>query len=108
MTNTLKLGEIFVCSFPFTSGQFSKPRPVLVLFDVGEDCLICRITSASHSGDLDIPLSHWKEAGLEKPSVARLTRLTTVEKTLLKLRIGNLAPPDLDTVKQAWNQHMKL
>ena len=26
-------GEIFICQFPFTSGAFSKPRPVLVLFD---------------------------------------------------------------------------
>ena len=30
--------------FPFTSGQFSKPRPVLILRDLGNDCLINKST----------------------------------------------------------------
>jgi hypothetical protein len=37
-------GEIFICRFPFTSGQLSKPRPALILFDIGQDVVICRIT----------------------------------------------------------------
>jgi mRNA interferase MazF len=108
MTNTLKLGDIYICSFPFTSGQFSKPRPVLVLLDLEEDCLIARITSVPHTGLLDVPLTQWREAGLEKPSVVRLTRLVTAEKTLLKLRIGELSSVDLQSVRQAWNQHLRL
>jgi PemK-like, MazF-like toxin of type II toxin-antitoxin system len=67
-------GEIFICRFPFTSGAFSKPRPVLVLFDLQQDVLICRITSATRSEALDVPISDWKQAGLAKPSVARLDR----------------------------------
>jgi mRNA interferase MazF len=65
-----EFGEIYVCRFPFTSGAFSKPRPVLVLFDLGVDVLICRITSVFYSGHLDVELSDWSLAGLEKPSVA--------------------------------------
>ncbi|MBM3861240.1 MAG: type II toxin-antitoxin system PemK/MazF family toxin [Verrucomicrobia bacterium] len=108
MTSTLKLGDIYIASFPFTSGQFSKPRPVLVLLDLHEDCLIARITSGLHTGLLDVPITEWRKAGLEKPSVARLTRLVTAEKTLLKLKIGALLPADLQAVRQAWNQHMRL
>jgi len=108
MTSTLKLGDVYICSFPFTSGQFSKPRPVLVLLDLEEDCLIARITSVPHTGLLDVPLTQWREAGLEKPSVVRLTRLVTVEKTLLKLKIGELSSVDLQSVRLAWNQHMRL
>src|SRR4051812_38624128 len=91
MTSTaLRTGEIFICSFPFTSGQTSKPRPVLVLRNLGIDCLICRITSAPHTGPLDIAVQRWREAGLQKPSVVRLTRLVTAEKNLLRHRIGKL------------------
>ncbi|MEK7676674.1 MAG: type II toxin-antitoxin system PemK/MazF family toxin [Verrucomicrobiota bacterium] len=108
MTNTFKVGDIFICAFPFTSGQFSKPRPVLALIDLGPDCLIARITSVLYSGRLDVPLTHWKQAGLEKPSVVRLTRLVTAEKTLLRTKIGSLTSADLEAVRNAWNQHMRL
>ncbi len=109
MTSTsLSSGDIFVCSFPFTSGRSSKPRSVLVLIDLDADCLICRITSKPYSGNLDISVRQWREAGLERPSVIRLTRLLTAEKSLLKLRIGALAGEDLQSVKDAWNAHMRL
>ena len=85
--------------FPFTSGQAAKARPVLVLIDLGPDCLVCRITSIPHRGLLDLPVTHWQEAGLEKPSTIRLSRLVTVEKPLLRLRIGRLAHEDLDQVR---------
>jgi mRNA interferase MazF len=88
MTRTLKTGEVFICSFPFTSGGFSKPRPVLLLIDFGQDCLICRITSAAYSGPLEITLNQWRQAGLLKASTARLGRLVTTEKRLLQKRIG--------------------
>jgi mRNA interferase MazF len=102
------LGDIFLSSFPFTSGQFSKTRPVLVLMDLGSDCLICRVTSATYSGPLEIQLADWQQAGLLKPSVARLTRLVTAEKSLLQSKIGRLSALDLEAVKRAWNQHMRL
>jgi mRNA interferase MazF len=109
MTSTpVKFGDVFICSFLFTSGQFSKPRPVLVLLDLGQDCLIARITSVPHTDKLDVLVSQWKQAGLEKPSTVRLTRLVTAEKTLLKTKIGSLTASDLATVRSAWNQHMKL
>jgi hypothetical protein len=76
-------GEIFICQFPFTSGAFSKPRPVLALVDLQQDVLICRVTSRSSTGPLDVILADWKQAGLAKPSVARLDRLVTAEKTIL-------------------------
>ncbi|MGH7816247.1 MAG: type II toxin-antitoxin system PemK/MazF family toxin, partial [Candidatus Binatia bacterium] len=85
----VKFGDVFICSFPFTSGQLGKPRPVLALLDLGQDCLIARITSVPHTDKLDVSIAQWKQAGLEKPSVVRLTRLVTAEKTLLKTKIGS-------------------
>jgi mRNA interferase MazF len=101
-------GEIFICRFPFTSGVFSKPRPVLVLFDSQQDVLICRITSATRSGSMDVAISDWRQAGLAKASVARLDRLVTAEKTILGRKLGKLSSRDEQTIRRAWNQQMRL
>jgi hypothetical protein len=78
MIDTFEFGEVFICVFPFTSGEGAKARPVLALMDLGPDCLVCRITSIPHRGVLDVQVSDWREAGLDKPSTIRLSRLVTV------------------------------
>lgn len=101
-------GEVFIVQFPFTSGAFSKPRPALALFDIGQDVLICRVTSVLHSGPLDVTIKDWAQAGLAKPSVARLDRLVTAEKSVLGRRLGILSHADQSAIRAAWNQHMTL
>jgi mRNA interferase MazF len=101
-------GEIFVSQFPFTSGTLSKVRPVLVLFDLGQDMVVCRVTSARHGGPLDVVLTEWQAAGLLKPSVARLDRLVTAERSVLLRRLGCLSAADLASVRKTWNQQMRL
>jgi mRNA interferase MazF len=101
-------GDVFLCEFPFTSGLASKPRPALELFDLGADVVICRITSVARSGTLDIPLSDWNRAGLLKPSVARLDRIVTPEKLVLKKQLGQITAADQDAVRTAWNRYMRL
>jgi mRNA-degrading endonuclease toxin of MazEF toxin-antitoxin module len=108
MTSTVEFGDVYVCVFPFTSGQSGKARPVLVLKDFGADCLVCRITSVPHRAFLDLALTGWKEAGWEKPSTVRLSRLVTVEKAILKVRIGGLGVDDLDRVRILWNEKFRL
>ena len=109
MTASLRTGEVFVAVFPFTSGQSSKPRPVLVLRDFGADVLICRITSAPPGpGPLDVVLRQWQKAGLLKPSTALLARVVTAEKPLLHQRIGAVSADDLRAIRTAWNKLMRL
>ena len=108
MTSTVEFGDVFVCVFPFTSGQGAKARPVLALMDFGHDCLVCRITSVSFCEFLDLSINHWQEAGLEKPSTIRLSRLVTIEKSILKIRIGRLAAEDLSRVRSLWNEKFRL
>ena len=76
--------------------------------DLGPDCLVCRITSVPHRGFLDLPVTRWQDAGLEKPSTIRLSRLVTVEKSILTVRIGSLASEDLDRVRTLWNEQFRL
>lgn len=101
-------GDVFLCSFPFTSGAISKTRPVLVLFDLQQDVLVCRITSAARSNACDVPLLDWSHAGLAKTSVARIDRVVTMERSLLQRRLGQLTPRDLNAIRSAWNQNMRL
>ena len=101
-------GEVFICQFPFTSGAAGKIRPALVLFDLQHDAVICRVTSVLRSGPLDVTLNDWQAAGLLKPSVARLDRLVTAEKSIFLRRLGVLSPADLAAVRNAWNSQMKL
>ena len=101
-------GEVYLCQFPFTSGASGKIRPALVLFDLRLDAIICRITSVQRSGPLDVTLVDWKAAGLLKPSVARLDRIVTAEKAIFVRRLGVLSAPDLQVVRDTWNQRMKL
>ena len=101
-------GEVFICQFPFTSGNATKIRPALVLFDLQQDAVICRVTSVSRTGALDVTLNDWQAAGLLKPSVARLDRLVTAEKTVFLRRLGVLSDADLASVRGAWNEHMTL
>ncbi|MCW5552430.1 MAG: type II toxin-antitoxin system PemK/MazF family toxin [Verrucomicrobiae bacterium] len=101
-------GEVFICQFPFTSGAMSKTRPALVLFDLPQDAIICRLTSVLHEGPLDVRLADWQAAGLLKPSVARLDRLVTAERTVFIRRLGVLTAGDLQRVRTVWNQQMRL
>ena len=90
------------------AARLGQARPVLVLMDFGPDCLVCRITSVSHRGFLDMQISAWQEAGLDKPSTIRLSRLVTVEKSILKVRIGRLSDEDVGRVQNLWNEKFRL
>lgn len=81
---------------------------MLVLFDLRQDVLICRVTSATRGGALDVTLADWKQAGLAKPSVVRLDRLVTADKTVLGRRLGILSAADQANIRRVWNQHMRL
>jgi mRNA-degrading endonuclease toxin of MazEF toxin-antitoxin module len=104
----MNFGEVFICRFPYTSDHTSKARPVLVLIDVGLDVVICRITSAASSSALDVSLADWAASGLLKPSVARLDRIVTAEKSILRTRLGELTAADKALVRAVWNSNMML
>ncbi len=101
-------GDVYICEFPFTSGVGSKVRPALVLFDLQQDAVICRITSVLRAGPLDVTLNDWQSAGLLKLSVARLDRIVTADKAVFLRKLGQLSAADLNAVRATWNEHMVL
>ncbi len=101
-------GEIQLCRFPFTSGTGFKIRPALVLFDLGQDAIIARVTSVFRNGPLGVMVRDWQAANLLKPSIVRLDRLVTAEKTIFIFRLGTLSSYDLEAVRTHWNHAMRL
>ena len=101
-------GKIVLCEFPFTSGASSKVRPALILFDLTADAIICRVTSVLQTDPLAVQLIDWRAAGLLKPSVARVDRIVTAEKSIFLRSLGTLTTRDLNSVRLTWNRHMSL
>lgn len=101
-------GEIYLCRFPYTDGSDSKVRPVIVLFDLDRDAVICRVTGRLRGGRMDVTIYDWEKAGLLKPSVAMLDRIITAEKSLFISRLGGLSMRDRDVVRERWNSNMTL
>ena len=60
------------------------------------------------TGALDVRLKDWQTAGLLKPSVARLDRVVTAEKSIFVRRLGALSAEDQKAIRDRWNQQMRL
>ncbi|MCF6360978.1 MAG: type II toxin-antitoxin system PemK/MazF family toxin [Cyclobacteriaceae bacterium] len=86
---SFSFGEIVLLKFPFTDGKKIKKRPALVLFDFDdEDVVVCRITSKFYNSNLDIEIINWEKCGLKLPSLIRLHKIATLDKSLIDQSIG--------------------
>jgi mRNA interferase MazF len=101
-------GEVVLLAFPFTDGLRQKQRPALILLDVEDpDIIVARITSQPHATAFDVSLADFEAAGLLAASVVRLHKVATLEKTLVKRRLGRLSKRDWGnvskTLRQIWS-----
>ena len=95
-----QIGEIVLLAFPYTDQRDVKRRPALVLLDTGNgDVVVARVTSQQVQTEYDVRLIEWKQAGLLLPSVVRLHKLATLQKTLAERRLGVLPTKDSLRVK---------
>jgi mRNA interferase MazF len=104
---TIQPGEFWVADIPFTSGNSSKKRPVLILWLDGLDFVAAAVTTAASRSQFDVSLTDWQRSGLRRPSTVRLSRIDCLEQTLLIGRIGVISQADAVRVKQAWSDHIK-
>jgi mRNA interferase MazF len=78
-------------------------RPALVLYDEGdEDVMVARITTQTARSKSDIAFTDWKAAGLLAPSVVRLSKVTTIKKSLVDKLLGELTFTETQHVKNEW------
>lgn len=84
-TQSYHPGEVLLLSFPFSDAIESKRRPALVHLDTGDqDVVVARVTSQSVQTNFDVELIEWQQAGLILPSIVRLHKVATLEKSLSK------------------------
>jgi mRNA interferase MazF len=98
-------GDVLLVPVPFSDGSGHKKRPVLVVYDGGDaDLLVAPVTSQAARSACDIPVTHWQRAGLRLPSIVRLDKLATLQKTTVVRNLGRLAPEDWEKAKGVLRQ----
>ena len=93
--NKYRAGDICI----FSEGI--KSRPIVIInngLGVDLDMTSLRITSQKPRNDFDVEITYWQEAGLDKPSVVRCSKISTIEPGEPMLKIGKLQASDFSNV----------
>lgn len=99
-----QFGEIVLLAFPYTDNSAIKKRPALILLDTGDgDVLVARVTTQSYASPYEITLTGWEAAGLLAPSFVKVNKLATLKTSLIEKKLGKLADPDLEAVREKLN-----
>jgi mRNA interferase MazF len=95
---TLAKGDVVVVPFPFTDLSQTKLRPAVVLYvqPEGDDITLCFISSQNldkvDRDELIIESIHpeFAQSGLKSSSKVRVSRIVTLERRLIKRKLGSL------------------
>lgn len=96
------VGEIVVLPFPQTDLKVGKRRPALVVANlIGDDLILCQITSQSHSDGYSVPLTaaDFAQGRLTVDSYIRPNRLFTLERSVILYVAAKVKPEKLEETK---------
>ena len=105
----MKPGDIVLIRFPQADLKTGKLRPALVVAvapDRHADLLLALITSRLYQAIpeldeiIDLDDSDYKNSGLQVPSVVRLARLVSVEKSVINARLGSISSKRLKQMRK--------
>ena len=94
-------GEIVVLVFPFSNLIEFKRRPSLVIkVPKGDDLIVCQITGKSYEKSVEIPIKKedFQKGNLKVESYLRLDKIFSVEKSLIRYKIGLLKQAKFDKI----------
>lgn len=101
--------EVWYARFPYEEDPTKFTcRPVIVLHANATTVLVVKVTChASRSADsFDTPLRFWKDAHLDRPSVARVSKATELPYASLLMRIGVLKNYDAFAVFRSYSAYI--
>jgi len=102
-------GDIVLITFPFTDLSGTKLRPAIVLIDAENDITVCFITSQLEWREKsDIILYPSPENGLKKQSLLRISKIATLDKSLVKGLLGKLTTDELILVNEKLKELLQL
>lgn len=100
-------GDILIVPFPFSNLNRFKQRPVVVISNsvdnsLGDDLIVCGITSNLHNSKHSILIDNTNlvEGVLFIRSRIKIDKLFTIEKIIIKKKIGKLNNKTLKCVKR--------
>lgn len=103
-----QLWEVWHARFNFEEGKGYKYRPVIVVGVREDGNLVMMVTSSTNKLHLehDYLLQDWKDAGLVKPSVARIDRIAEIPPNYLGTagRIGRLSDRDIFEISKIFEK----
>lgn len=86
-------GDVIVIEFPYSDLKNVKRRPVLILkVPKGEDVIVAQITGESYEKPVEIILKRedFRQGSLKRESYIRIDKIASIEKSLIKYKIGSL------------------
>ncbi|WP_295649621.1 type II toxin-antitoxin system PemK/MazF family toxin [uncultured Mucilaginibacter sp.] len=97
-------GDILLIPFPFTDLTGMKLRPALVLAETNTDYTVAFITTQLHWQEVtDTLIEPDLLNGIKRPSLIRLSKIATIEKTLAAGLLGHIG----DDVKTQINNNLR-
>ncbi|TAG99959.1 MAG: type II toxin-antitoxin system PemK/MazF family toxin [Sphingobacteriales bacterium] len=89
-------GDIIVVPFPFTNLTGTKLRPVVVLIESEYDLTVTFITTQiKWKEPTDLELFPTLTNGIKKPSLVRVSKISTIDKSLALGKLGTLKPTEI-------------
>ena len=110
-------GQVVVVDVPFSNGTGTKPRPALIISDHSfhgtlPDVIVCPISSQpryhARPGPGDCPIGSWKALNLRYASTVRVSKILSVDKQIIRRKLGTLAQPDMARIESALRAALKL
>lgn len=102
-------GDLLLIPFPFTDLTGSKLRPAVVLIAQPHDVTLAFITTQlKWQEPTDVTLLPTSTNGLKKPSLIRLSKLATVDRSLALGRLGQLNASEVQELNQKLKELLQL
>jgi mRNA interferase MazF len=94
-------GNIILIPFPFTDLSGNKLRPALILTETLLDVTVSFITTQLQWQEpTDILLQPNPVNGIKKTSLVRLSKIATIDKTLVRGKIGSISQTQVIDLNQ--------
>lgn len=106
----MKIWEIWFAKFPFEEDpSIEKERPVIILNVDPLEVLSVKVTSHNvrNKDEYDIAIEHWQEAGLRKPSVARISKVMFLDNNKFEYKIGTLHEDDQTSIFAKYREYIE-
>jgi len=105
----MQKGDIILIVFPFTDLSGNKLRPALVLAETTADLTVLFITTQlKWKEDTDIILLPENNNGIKKQSLLRISKIATLDKVLVKGRLGIVSATILTEVDAGLKTYLQL